>query len=65
MRRVNRHNASLDFRYLPNPRLTIALAASYVRSDSLAGQATFLLAPAGASAAPSSAPGEDLDSAAK
>jgi hypothetical protein len=53
---VNRHNGSLDFRYLPNPRLTLGLGASFVQSESTSGQAIFLTAPPAAAAPSGPAP---------
>lgn len=55
---VNRHAAGLDFRYLPNPRLTLSLGASFVQSESTSGQAIFLTAPT-AAAPDTTAPAPD------
>jgi hypothetical protein len=54
---VNRHAASLDFRYLPNPRLVVSLGAAYVRSESLTGQIVFLPGPSASTAPGEPAPG--------
>jgi hypothetical protein len=39
---INRHSAGLDVRYLPNPRLVLALGVTYNRSESTPGQVIFL-----------------------